>query len=242
MNFREIQDQLIGAETLIRELSEGRVGPAPLRAQQLPYLHTRADKNGWGKIPGEKDKLLKEDGDAHSLFRREFWEQFQEEPTPSEISKAHQILDWVMLVDNEGERRALRAWAHAMAGGRPFARWCKRIEHICVMTGRRRKNRAIAKILARLHGKRHLHDGNTEIRVLPVTPEITDVSATVADGMTGNETSLYSWASDEAFQPIAYARLPGRTKQVEIDGDFSWSAKRNQIRRQREQQRRKQAA
>lgn len=241
MNFREIQDQLIGAETVIRELAEGRVGPAPLRAQQLPYVHTRADKNGWGKIPGEKDKLLKEDGDAHSIFRREFWEQFKEEPSPTEISRAHDILDWIMLVDDDAERRALRAWSLAMAGGRPFVRWCKRVEHICVMTGRRRKNRAVEKILAHFRGKQDLHDGNTEIRVLPVTPQISDVSDTLTDGMTGCETSLFSWASDQAFQSITYARIPG-TKQIEVEGDFSWANRRNELRRQRDHQRRKQAA
>lgn len=68
MNIREIQDRLIDAETTMRELSDGRVGPAPLRAQQLTYVHTRTDRNGWGKRPGEKDQLLKEDADAHSIF------------------------------------------------------------------------------------------------------------------------------------------------------------------------------
>jgi hypothetical protein len=250
MNIREIQDQLIGAETVIRELAEGRVGPAPLRAQQLPYIHTDIDMRNWGHRRGDRRsadpkadacRLLKEDDDGHSIFRAEFWEQFKEDPSPTEISQAHRILDWVMLVDDDAERRALRAWSHAMAGGRPFVRWCKRVEHITPMTGRRRKNRAVEKILAHFRGKQDLHDGSTEIRVLPVAPEISDVSDNLTDGMTGCETSLFSWASDQAFQPITYARIPG-SKQIEVEGDFSWAAKRNQARRQREQQRRKQAA
>ncbi|TIR87191.1 MAG: hypothetical protein E5X19_25710, partial [Mesorhizobium sp.] len=121
MNFREIQDRLIGAETIMRELSEGRVGPAPLRAQQLPYIHTRTDMNGWGKRPGETDKLRKEDGDAHAIFRREFWEQFQPDPSPAEVSRAIAEKDWILLVDNEAERRALQAWVRAQAGGQTFA-------------------------------------------------------------------------------------------------------------------------
>lgn len=241
MNFREIQDRLIGAETVMRELSEGRVGPAPLRAQQLPYVHTRTDMNGWGKRPGEKDKLRKEDGDAHALFRREFWEQFDPGPSPEEVSRAIAEKDWIMLVDNDAERRALQAWVRAQAGGQKFARWCKNVEHIHDETGRRRKNRAVEKILAQLSGKSDLHDENPEIRVLPVGPEIADISGTIPDGAHGRETSLNSWASDEAFQPITYARLEG-TKQVEIEGDFSWANKRNELRRQREARRKKKAA
>ncbi|TIS16748.1 MAG: hypothetical protein E5X10_06440 [Mesorhizobium sp.] len=194
--------------------------------------------NGWGKRPGEKDKLRKEDGDAHALFRREFWEQFQTGPSPEEVSRAIAEKDWIMLVDNDAERRALQAWVRAQAGGQKFARWCKNVEHIHDETGRRRKNRAIEKILAQLSGKSDLHDENPEIPVLPVGPEIADISGTIPDGAHGRETSLNSWASDEAFQPITYARLEG-TKQVEIDGDFSWANKRNELRRQREARRKK---
>lgn len=246
MNIREIQDRLIGAECTIRELAEGRVGPAPLRAQQLPYVHSRADRNGWGKKPGEKDKLLKEDGDAHALYRREFWEQFPEPPSASEISEAHQILDWVMLVDDDGERRALRAWAYAMAGGRPFARWCRRVEKISVMTGRRRKNRAVEKILAKLGGCMVQHNETGLEGVLPVTPEIDHISATLATGASGEETGLNSWWADDAFQPIVIHRevINDHIAVQSIPtspSDFSWAAKRNERRRQREAAARKQA-
>lgn len=241
MNIREIQDRLISAETTIRELSEGRVGPAPLRAQQLPYVHTRKDRNGWGKRPGEKDQLLKEDSDAHSIYRREFWEQFEPDPTPEEISIANQVKDWVMLVDDEAERRSLQAWVRAMAGGKSFARWCKTVEHIAVMTGRRRKNRAINKIMMQLSGKTDLHDEIGPKGVLPVTPEIGDVSATLASDAQGQETGLTSWADDDAFQPIYYTPI-GRGSEVEVDGDFTWAKRRNERRRQREAAKRKKEA
>lgn len=248
MNIREVQDRLIGAETIMRELSEGRVGPAPLRAQQLPYLHTRTDMNGWGKKPGEKDKLLKEDADAHSIFRREFWEQFDPGPSPEDVSLANQVKGWVMLVDDEGERRALQAWVRAMAGGRSFARWCKNVEHIAVMTGRRRKNRAVEKILAQLSGKADLHDENGLEGVLPVTPEISDVSATVAANASGEETGLTSWWADDAFQPIVIQRevINDHVAVQSINApqsDFNWAKRRNEVRRQREaRKRQKQAA
>lgn len=250
MNIREIQDRLIDAETTMRELSEGRVGPAPLRAQQLPYVHTEADMRNWGHRRGDKRsvdpkanacRLRKEDDEAYSIFRQEFWD-IDEGPTPEEVSLAQEIKGWVMLVDDDGERRALQAWVRAMAGGRKFARWCKNIEKISVMTGRRRKNRAVEKILAQLSGKRGLHDENGQIRVLPVTPEIGDVSGTLAEGAGGRETGLNSWADDDAFQPIYYTRT-GRGAEIETDGDFTWAKRRSEVRRQREaRKRQKQAA
>lgn len=244
MNIREVQDRLIGAECVIREMAESRVGPAPLRAQQLPYVHTRADMNGWGKRRGEKDELRKEDADAHALYRREFWDQFQEAPSPPEVSEAHRILDWIMLVDDDGERRALRAWAYAMAGGRPFARWCKRVEKISTMTGRRRKNRAVSKISAILRGKADLHDENGQIRVLPVAPEIDHVSATLAADAIGEETGLNSWWADDAFQPFVILQevheSGAKRRSIPTEAaEFTWAAKRNERRRQREAQRRK---
>jgi hypothetical protein len=240
LNRREIQDRLIGAETIMRELSEGRVGPAPLRAQQLPYVHTRSDMNGWGKRPGEKDSLRKEDGDAHAIFRREFWEQFDPGPSPADVSRAVAEKDWVMLVDDDGERRALQAWVRAMAGGQKFARWCRSIENIHVETGRRRKNRAISKILAQLSSKSNLHGENPVEPLLRPAPKIADISGTITEAASGKETGLNSWAADEAFQPIRYARVTG-TK-VEIEGDFSWAQKRNELRRQREARRKKKLA
>lgn len=237
MNFREVQDRLIGAETIMRELSEGRVGPAPLRAQQLPYVHTRTDMNGWGKRPGETDKLRKEDGDAHAIFRREFWEQFQQDPSPSEISRAIAEKDWVMLVDDDGERRALQAWVRAQAGGQKFVRWCNNVEHIHVETGRRRKNRAISKILAQLSSKSNLHDENPDFAVLRKTPEIADISGTIPDGVNGKETGLNSWAADEAFRSPTIGVRTGR--QIDDAEGFSWANKRNELRRQREARRKK---
>lgn len=248
ITIRDIQDSLIGAESVIRELSLGRVGPAPLRGQALPYVHSETDMRNWGHRRGEKRskatdanacRLLPEDDDAHSIYRREFWDGFVEPPSSGEISEAHRILDLVMVVDDDGERRALRAWSYAMAGGRPFARWCKRVEKIAVMTGRRRKNRAVEKILAHLASKRDLHDENGLERVLPVTPEIRDVSGTLTSATQGHETGLNSWASDDAFQPfmIVHEVYDSGAKRISIPtqpSEFTWADKRNERRRQRE--------
>ncbi|WP_144378511.1 hypothetical protein [Mesorhizobium amorphae] len=239
---------MIGAESVIRELSSGRVGPAPLRAQQLPYIHTRTDRNGWGKRPGEKDQLLMEDADRHAVFRREFWEQHKEPPSPVEVSQALSAKNWIMLVDDDAERRALQAWVRAMAGGRSFARWCKNVEHIAVMTGRRRKNRAVEKILAQLDGKHHLHDENDVLGVLPVTPEFDDISDTLTGVASGCETGLNSWASDDAFQPFIKCRevINDHIAIQTVDApqsEFDWARRRNEVRRQREaKKRQKQAA
>lgn len=256
MNIREIQDRLIGAETVMRELSEGRVGPAPLRAQQLPYVHTDADMRNWGHRRGDKRsidpkanacRLRKEDDEAYSILRQEFWEQFDPGPTPEDVSIANQIKAWVMLVDDDGERRALQAWVRAMAGGRSFARWCKNVEHIAVMTGRRRKNRAVEKILAQLSGKADLHCENGPEGVLPVTTEISDVSPTLASNASGEETGLTSWWADDAFQPFIKVRevINEHIAIQTVDApqsEFNWAKRRNEIRRQREAKRRKKQA
>lgn len=244
MNIREIQDRLIGAESVMRELSEGRVGPAPLRAQQLPYAHDDGDMNGWGKKLYDKAcKLLKEDTDAFAILSREFWEQFDPGPSPEDVSTANQVKEWVMLVDDAGERRALQAWVRAMVGGRSFARWCRNVEHIAVMTGRRRKNRAVEKILAQLSSKPDLHDENGSEGVLPVPPEISDVSATVTEPASGHETGLNSWADDDAFQPIVILQSPGHRRIVDIsEADFTWAKRRNERRRQQAKKRKQREA
>ncbi len=133
-----------------------------------------------------------------------------------------------------------------MAGGKRFARWCRTVEHIHVMTGRRRKNRAVEKILAQLSGKPHLHDENGSEGVLPVTPEIDHVSSTLASNASGQETSLNSWWSDDAFQPIVILQevyeSGAKRRSIPTDpSEFTWAAKRNERRRHREAERRRRA-
>ncbi len=252
MKFRQIEDRLIQAERIVLDLHETRVGPKPLRGQQLPYVHSESDMRNWGHRKGDRRsadpranacRLRKEDDEAYSIFRAEFWEQFKDEPTQDDAIGAVELREnWIHLVDDENERRALLAWAYAMAGGRPFKRWC-RMNDISVMTGRRRKNRAVEKISRQLQSKSDLRATEAGFGVLPVTPEIGDVSPTLAEPERGTETGLNSWASDDAFQPIVIHREVINdhvaVQRIEVTAqEFSWAAKRNARRRQQEAKRR----
>lgn len=53
MNIGEIAEKFIRAAEVERA-SRDHVGPKPLRAQALPYVHTYAHKAGWRKELGDK--------------------------------------------------------------------------------------------------------------------------------------------------------------------------------------------
>jgi hypothetical protein len=130
------------------------------------------------------------------------------------------VYAWLAAVD-EGERRALWAWARSKVGGKSFRRWCFKVEHIHPETGRRRKDRAIAKIQAAFGGKAFQHYGRGQIRVLLPAPEIDDIPDTFGEDV-GRREGLNHWLDDDAFT---------RNFSAEI-ADFSWAEKRNERRRQ----------
>lgn len=253
MDFRQVEDTLIHAERVTILAKASRLGPKPLRAQKLPYVHSDADMTGWGHNPGDRRsrdpkanacRLLPED---RFLEYRLISELFDEEPelTEDEVRQAVNVEGLIHLVDDENHRRALLAWAYAMAGGRPFKRWCK-ANRITPQTGRRWKKLAVQRIVAVLNGKPDLHDTNPENWVLPVTPEIDDVSGTLT-GNEGHETSINSWAADDAFQPFHVERIEfqsgGTLTIIPTDqSEFTWAKRRCEIKRQREAKRRKKQA
>ncbi|RWP59069.1 hypothetical protein [Mesorhizobium sp.] len=226
MNIGEIAEMFIRAAEIDRNSHE-HVGPGALRAQQIAYVHTYSDKLGWRKEVGDK---LDPKADPLADERKAFWERIASMPSAAEISAMEAIFDWLKATDDDAERRALWAWARAKAGGKSFRRWCFKVEGIHPQTGRRRKDRALQRISDHLAGKRDLHDETTQIRVLPFTHEIRDVSATIEED-AGERDCLNSWIADGAFAKILSSE----------HDDFSWAAKRNEMRRQREAQKRKAA-
>ncbi|MER8583321.1 hypothetical protein [Mesorhizobium sp. M0199] len=60
------------------------VGPATLRAQQLPYIHTDADKLSWRKEVGDK---LDPKADPLAEKRKAFWDRIGTMPPAQEISE-----------------------------------------------------------------------------------------------------------------------------------------------------------
>lgn len=236
MNIRTIRDLMIDAVRLDRETHE-HVGPPRLRGQQIAYAHNFLDMVGWGKVPGDKKcQLAREDADPYRALRLAFWEQYAREPTPQEIARSQRVHGWLMLVDKPEERRALLGWLKSKAGGKAFRRWCLQVEGISQKTGLKRKDRALAQIQARLRGSGVLHDGLPDFEGLPFGSDFGDLLDTVAAGVEETE-GLNNWAAADARPDIEIQYESGRSGNREVtnsSSDFSWAAKQNARRRQRE--------
>lgn len=244
MNIRTIKDLLIDAVRLDRESHE-HVGPARLRAQQIPYEHDFADRAGWGKaLNDRKCQLSDEDADPYGpkgYLSRAFWDQFDRDPTPAEISRAQVVHGWIMLVDDEKDRRALIGWLHSKVGGKPFRRWCRQIERISQTTGLKRKNRALKQIQENVPRSAPLHDLAGLLQGLPRLQDFGDVSATIATD-AGEVEGLENWAAADA-KPGVHIRYVGNRREVDVPrSEFTWAEKQNARRRQREAARRKKMA
>lgn len=222
MNIGEIADKFIRAAEIERASHE-HVGPAALRAQQLPYIHTYKDKAGWRKEVGDK---LDPKADPLADERKAFWDRIGIMPSAHEIAELDALHEWLMAVGNETERRSLLAWARSKVGGKSFRSWCFKVEGIHPNTGRDRKNRALEQIRAILARRASQNSETAEIRLLRHTHEIRDVPATVEED-AGERDTLNSWMADGAFAKVLSS----------ADDDFSWAAKRNELRRQREARR-----
>ena len=232
MNIRTVKDLLIDAVRLDRETHE-HIGPARLRAQQFAYAHDFQDMAGWGKVPGDKKcQLDRDDGDPYAAFRLAFWEQYDRDPSPAEISRAQTVHGWIMLIDDEKERRALVGWLRSKAGGKAFRRWCKHIEGISQTTGLKRKNRALEKIFLSIRSSGVLNDISGLPGGLPIDRDFGDVSTTIAKD-AGEIEGLENWATMDARSP-AEANVPR--------SEFTWAEKQNARRRQRQEVRRKKLA
>lgn len=222
MNIGEIAEKFIRAAEVERASHE-HVGPAPLRAQQLPYVHDYLDKLNWRKEPGDK---LEKGADPLAEERKAFWERMGLMPTASEIKELEGLYDLLMMVEDDGQRRALLAWARSKVGGKAFRRWCFQVEGIHPETGRRRKDRALARISAQLNRSAVQNSKTSCSPLLHNDAEIGHVSDTFGDD-AGRRDGLNSWAADDAFSPFL----------TDAIHDFSWAAKRNERRRQREKRR-----
>lgn len=207
---RDIGERFIRAVEVSR-MAFTSVGPrTPTKAAWIDYQYTQADKNGWGS------ERLQEERKAFTSIKT---------PTAREISEAEETQTWLAYVPNEDERRCLTAWAWYSASKRFFKDWCKQ-EGIHPETGRRRKERAVLRILLALQGKALQHNDNAVLTLLPDTPVSGDKCVNIAEDAPG------FWR-DQTAKPMA----------CDFDTDmngFDWAEKQNQRRREREK--RKQAA
>ncbi|MBN9074326.1 MAG: hypothetical protein J0H34_22540 [Rhizobiales bacterium] len=217
MNIGEIAELFIRAAEIERALPD-RVGPAPLRAQQLPYVHSLEDMRYWRKEPGDK---LAKGADPYAEERRAFWERMVLLPTAAELRELDGLYDILMLVDDDGQRRALLAWARSKVGGKAFRRWCFQVEGIHAETGRRRKDRALAAISGKMVRGATQDSEIGRSPLLHSGGENGHISDTITDDVI-ERGELNSWMSENA-------RLA-----CDGEADFSWAQKRWERRRKRE--------
>lgn len=199
---REIAERFIRAV----EIAEGwySVGPAKEKAAWVEYTYTQADKNGWGT-----ERLAEE--------RKAFWNNLNKAPRPWEVSQAEETLSWLRFATNEAERTCLMAWARCMASKEYFKDWCAK-SGIHSETGRRRKERAILRILLAIDCKVLLHNEIDVEGLLPDTPDLGHIDVNIGEGAT-------HWIADT-----------GRPNVCHFDsalGRFDWAEKQNARRREK---------
>ncbi|MBZ5761569.1 hypothetical protein LAV84_18365 [Rhizobium sp. VS19-DR104.2] len=209
---KEIGDRFIRSVEVIEKLYS--IGPSQAKSAWMDIPYTQADKNGWGS-----ERLADE--------RKAFWNSLKRSPRPWEITEAEETQDWLRHVTSEDERLCLMGWARCMALDGIFKDWCK-AEGIHVETGRRRKERAILRILLALDSKPLQHNENHVLTLLPDTPDLGDKDVILENDAPRN------WMAEDA-KPLACEFDEGLR-------NFSWAEKQNERRRQREAQNRKKQA
>ncbi|WP_322884239.1 hypothetical protein U8C35_07735 [Sinorhizobium medicae] len=256
MNAEEIAELFIKA-AIIDERLPINARPKKLKGSWIPFIHDELDVKSRIKTY-LRDEQLHKDDDPFNEWVHRFWDVDERRIEPEDVGLWERANDLITIVSDEGNRRALWAWAAAKAGtlqanekkaklasrkmGRAklkvhkrtsrnvsFAAWC-RAEGIHEMTGTRRKDRAIAIIEQQLVRGSSSNNGTGDFGVLPVGPVFEHISDMIGAGSVSEE-GLRSIMDDTAFSPVGV--LEAR--------DFSWAEARNELRRQREAERRKKA-
>jgi hypothetical protein len=261
MNKTEIADLFIKAAWI-----DGRLPidarPKRLKGSWIPFTHSEEDVKSRIKTGisfGDFKEHLHRDDNPFEEWVQKWWDEENQRLKPEDMAMWERANELIVLVADEGNRRALWAWARAKVGsleahqtktrigskkiGRQklklhkrtrkdvsFAAWCKS-EGIHEMTGSRRKERAIAIIEQHLVRGSSPNSGSSSFGVLPVGVISEHISDMIGAG-SFSEEGLRSIMDGTAFSPIGV--LDAR--------DFSWAEARNEIRRQRDTERRKRQA
>jgi len=209
---RDIGERFIRSVQIIEKLYS--VGPSQGGSAWVEVPYTQADKNGWGS-----ERLAAE--------RQAFWNSINRAPKPWEITEAEETQSWLEFVPSEAERLCLVSWARCMALGQFFKDWCKR-QGIHPETGRRRKERAVLRILLAKQGKPLQHNENIVLSLLPDTPELGHKCSIIG------EVDETHWRAETAKPLACYF-------DTDLNG-LDWSDAQNQRRREREAKKRNHAA
>jgi hypothetical protein len=260
MNQLEIAELFIKAAWI-----DGRLpinaSPKRLKGSWVPFVHTEEDVKSrirTGISFGDFREQLHTDDNPFEDWVQKWWDEESQRLKPDDLAAWERANELIVLVSDEGNRRALWAWARAKVGTLvaqqtktktaskrmknaklkihkrtrrdvSFAAWCK-AEGIHEMTGTRRKDRAIAIIEQQLVRGSSSNNETGLSGVLPVGPVFEHISDMIGAGSVSEE-GLRSIMYDTAFSPIGV--LDAR--------DFSWAEARNQARREREERRRQAA-
>jgi hypothetical protein len=207
MNRDQIEEIFIRAAETEAKLPPVKGMRADYGRYTLPWVHDRMDIGGRRAEVG--DQLI--DGDDPLADWRIGWlEEWARRPDPERVTQWEQCLAIVgNLVTDPGQRRALWAWASSQAGTLrhprthdrlTFARWCRDVEHVAEITGHRRKNRAIDRIIGNSVRGSDLHSRNSDVALLPDTPVSGHQFAIVAKPYAVyTDRPMFTWRDDPSF-------------------------------------------
>lgn len=241
MTREEIANLFIRAAWIDSRLPDD-ARPKQLKGSWVPFFHSVEDINdrrATGIRSGKHKEFLIDGDNPVDEWRSAFWATLENRLSREDIGTWERAMELVAVVADEGNRRALLAWAKSKVGtleaktGKrkkvrkdvSFSAWC-RSEGIHEMTGSRRMNRAIVVI------EQYLVRGSSQngqsgcFGVLPVGPVFEHISDT-PEADAPNTGRTYERDADTVF-----------AKEATL---FDWNEVRNQRRRAARRFRKEQA-
>jgi len=244
MNKTEIANLFIKAAFIDSRLPIN-ARPARLKGQSLAFYHTEQDikdRRATGIRRGKEREFLHAGDDPLNEWRTEFWASLEDRISRNDVRLWELANELITLVADEGNRRALWAWAASKVGtldaektksretkkfGKvtlhrrtqrdvAFKTWC-RSEGIHEMTGSRRKDRAIAVIEQYLVRGSSQNAQTGDFGVLPVGPVLEHISDNVAANAPDHKGPTFERDRDTVF--------------AKEDAIFDWRSYRNERKR-----------
>ena len=120
------------------------LGPRPAPAFWPEYVHTDADRRGWGRQPGHQ--LMPGDNPLEEMSKTKVSRVL---PSAEALSRMEEALFWSVDMLNDRQRRVLWGKCFCIVSGEKFSRWCRR-NGIVRMTAYRDFNNALERISATL--------------------------------------------------------------------------------------------
>jgi hypothetical protein len=208
MNEAQIEELFIRAAEVDRKLPN-TARPSSVKSMDFGAIHSFADMNQWGEERLHEAQWSWLDPENLRL-------------TKNDVGLWIVSMEVIKLCPCPDKRRALLAWARTEAGGKSFARWCKKVEGVSRQLGYWRKERAVEQIALTFRRKALLHNDPSPESDFTNGPEISDKTV-----------KLNFWRPDDA-KPICRF-------DEELE-DFSYYERQKEIRRQREARKREREA